>query len=98
MVFDGLHPTGDCIGESTVHKINYSQEIDHTGMPIYDILFDLSVEHEGVGIYDRDYFLFLFVIIFLVDLGQLGARDDLLFDDIQGTLKVVLGYFGFNLF
>ena len=50
VVTDGAHPAGEGVRKGVVKMIDHPQQIDHTGMTIYDILLDLSIYVEVAGI------------------------------------------------
>ena len=84
VVADGAHPAGERAREGVVEMIDHSQQIDHAGVTIYDVLFDLSVYVEVVGIvFQGNRFHFIFVFVLLLYLCHFGQGDDLLFNNVE---------------
>ena len=50
VVADGAHPAGKRVRECVIEMVHHPQQINHAGMTIYDVLFDLSIYVDVIGI------------------------------------------------
>ena len=94
VVADGAHPAGERVRECVIEMIDHPQQINHAGMTIYDVLFDLSIYIDVIGIiFQGDWFPFILIFILFLYLCHFGQGDHLLFNNVKGTFEILFFYF-----